>query len=104
MFHISRKTDDVRLLYVCENKDPTRRTHIQLGLISENGNNQFILIKDMSKFFLSLKQRRRYFCERCLSVHKTPKNLRSHEEKCGKNKPCKMLELGGKNHFITFKS
>jgi len=58
MFHIGRKTDDVRSLYVCENKDPTRRTHIQLGLISENGNNQFVLIKDMSKLFLSLKQRR----------------------------------------------
>jgi len=54
VFHISRKTDDVRLLYVCENKDPARRTHIQLGLISENGNNQFVFIKNMSILNISL--------------------------------------------------
>jgi len=76
VFHIGHDTDDVRPLYVSEHKDPATRNHLQLGLISENGNNHFVLIKDMSRLLPSLRHKRRYFCERCLSAHQTPQDPR----------------------------
>jgi len=106
VFHIGQETDDVRPLYVSGHKDLARRNHIQLGLISENGNNHFVLIKDMSKLLPTSRHKRRYFCENCMSAHQTPDNLKAHEEICGKNEPCRirMPEPGSKDQFIVFKS
>ena len=76
-----------------------------LGLIEDGKTIHYVSIKELSRIAAPFKKSKRFFCENCLSPHKSEPALKKHEEECLANEPTriKMPKEGGKDHFITFK-
>ena len=85
------------------------RKHVNLLMLtSENGNNHFCLIKDLSSLlrrFSPNKDRKRYYCDRCLHFFYKEAKMLVHKEACKKVFNCAIAlpskgkdELKFKNH------
>lgn len=106
IFSLGNVEDECRPLYISRYRFQ-RGKHIQLGLISSFGKSHFVMIRGMSTLFPnSYNGSARFFCEACLSPHKTRQSLKNHEEACGKHEPAKIVmpEKGSKDHVIRFES
>lgn len=107
IFSIGREDKEVRPLYITDKEKGNGKPHIQLGVVSEGADAHFVLIKSLSALIgRTAGNYKRFFCERCLSAHRSPEAYKAHVEICGKHEPChiRMPEDGSKHQFIKFES
>ena len=98
VFLLGQKEFEVRPLYVTKKK---KERHVMLGLIEGENTMHYVSIKELSKIAAPFNKNKRFFCENCLSPHKSQPALEKHEEECKANEPTriKMPKPGGKDHF-----
>ena len=101
VFLLGKKVYEVMPIYITHKK---KEKHVQLGIIEDAGTQHYVTIKDLSRIAAPSKQRKRHFCENCLSPHNTPEALVKHEEECFAHEPTriKMPVKGAKGHLIKF--
>lgn len=106
IFALGKAEGEIRPIYLSELKEDGKQ-HIHLGVLSDGDIHHFVYIKNLSGIINDNKWKTcQFYCERCLSTHKSKEALNNHMAFCGKHEPCQMRlpEVGSKEQFVTFDS
>jgi hypothetical protein len=114
IFSLGNRVAEIRPMYISNKKGQGNRVHIQLGLITGEKatgwsfamTSHFVVIKSLSAIADGYSGNKRYFCESCLSSHKTERALIEHERLCQSHEPTHVVmpEEGSSRQFLTFKN
>ncbi|XP_018399567.1 PREDICTED: uncharacterized protein LOC108777234 [Cyphomyrmex costatus] len=86
--------------------DRMRSKHVNLLYVEDDIEGHFVLIKDLSRLVssqISKKERKKYFCDRCLHYFSSSAKLEIHSMDCGKLNDC-AIRLPSEDKWLEFKN